>query len=327
MLSKDYKDSAFPLLREYLIHLRVIKSKSEKTIEEYFIDIRTFFRFLKVHRDMVSTETPFDEIPIDDIDIKLLKSVSLADAYEFMTYLVDERNNNSSTRLRKTSSLRGFFNFLTLKKHILKENPLKELETPKQKKSEPKFLTLEQSVQLLESVDGKYKERDYCIITLFLNCGLRLSELVGLNVTDINSDNFIRVLGKGNKERIIYLNQACVTALYDYLKVRPTDGLADRNALFISAHKKRMSTSMVQKLVYKYLEKIGLNSQGYSCHKLRHTAATLMYQHGNVDVLVLQDILGHANLNTTQIYTHLNTEQKRDAANANPLSNVKKNTD
>ncbi len=324
MLSKDYKDSAFPLLREYLIHLRVIKSKSEKTIEEYFIDIRTFFRFLKVHRDIVSTDIPFDEIPIDDIDVELIKSVSLADAYEFMTYLVDERNNNSSTRLRKTSSLRGFFNFLTLKKHILNENPLKELETPQQKKSKPKFLTLEQSIKLLESIDGKYKERDYCIISLFLNCGLRLSELVGLNVTDINSDNFIRVLGKGNKERIIYLNEACVTAIYDYLTVRPTDGLADRNALFISAHKKRMSPSMVQKLVYKYLEKIGLDSQGYSCHKLRHTAATLMYQHGNVDVLVLQDILGHANLNTTQIYTHLNTEQKKDAAMANPLSKIKK---
>jgi len=324
MLSKDYKDLAFPLLREYLIHLRVIKSKSEKTIEEYFIDIRTFFRFLKIHRDLVSSELPFDEIPIDDIGTDLIKSVSLADAYEFMTYLVDERNNNSSTRLRKTSSLRGFFNFLTLKKHILDENPLKELETPQQKKSKPKFLTLEQSVQLLEAVDGKHRERDYCIITLFLNCGLRLSELVGLNVTDINPDNFIRVLGKGNKERIIYLNEACVSAINDYLRVRPAEGLEDRNALFISAHKKRMSTSMVQKLVYKYIEKIGLSAQGYSCHKLRHTAATLMYQHGNVDVLVLQDILGHANLGTTQIYTHLNTKQKEDAAKANPLSKIKK---
>ncbi len=324
MLPKNYKNSAPPLLREYLIHLSVIKAKSEKTIEEYFIDIRTFFRFLKIRRDIVSTKVPFEEIPIEDVDVDLIRSVTLADAYEFMTYLKDERNNNSSTRLRKTSSLRGFFNFLTLKKHILDQNPLKELETPQQKKSKPKFLTLEQSVQLLESVDGKYKERDYCILTLFLNCGLRLSELVGLNTSDISPENYIRVLGKGNKERIIYLNDACLYAISEYLKVRPNDGLADRNALFISSHKKRMSPSMVQKLVYKYLEKIGLDSQGYSCHKLRHTAATLMYQHGNVDVLVLQDILGHTNLSTTQIYTHLNTEQKKSAAQANPLSKVKK---
>ncbi len=324
MLSKDYKNSAPPILREYLINLSVIKAKSEKTIEEYFIDIRTFFRFLKIHRDIVSSEVPFEEISIEDVDIDLIRSVTLADAYEFMTYLKDERNNNSSTRLRKTSSLRGFFNFLTLKKHLLEENPLKELETPQQKKSQPKFLTLEQSIQLLDSVDGKYKERDYCIITLFLNCGLRLSELVGLNVSDISTENYIRVIGKGNKERIIYLNDACISAINEYLKVRPSDGLADRNALFISAHKKRMSTSMVQKLVYKYLEKIGLDSQGYSCHKLRHTAATLMYQHGNVDVLVLQDILGHTNLSTTQIYTHLNTDQKKFAADANPLSKIKK---
>jgi len=326
MLSKDYKDSAFPLLREYLIHLRVIKSKSEKTIEEYFIDIRTFFRFIKVHRDIVSTDIPFEEIPIDDIDLELIKSVSLSDAYEFMTYLADERKNNSSTRLRKTSSLRGFFDFISVKKHLISESPLKDLETPQQKKSKPKYLTLEESVRLLESIDGKHKERDYCIITFFLNCGLRLSELVNLNVSDISPENYIRVLGKGNKERIIYLNDACVSAVNDYLKVRPTDGLtADRNALFISAHKKRMSPRMVQTLVYKYLEKIGLDAQGYSCHKLRHTAATLMYQHGNVDVLVLQDILGHANLGTTQIYTHLNTKQKEDAAKANPLAKIKKN--
>lgn len=323
MLPKNYKNGAPALLRDYLIHLNVIKGKSEKTIEEYFIDIRTFFRFLKVHRDIVSTEIPFEEIPINDVDLELIKSVTLADAYEFMTYLKDERGNNSSTRLRKTSSLRGFFNFLTLKKHVLEENPLKELETPQQKKSKPKFLTLDQSVKLLESVDGKYKERDYCILTLFLNCGLRLSELVGLNLNDISSENYIRVIGKGNKERIIYLNDACLYAISDYLKVRPNDGLADRDALFISSHKKRMSPSMVQKLVYKYLEKIGLDSQGYSCHKLRHTAATLMYQHGNVDVLVLQDILGHSNLSTTQIYTHLNTEQKEKAAKANPLSKIK----
>lgn len=323
MLPKNYKDSAPELLREYLIYMSVIRSKSEKTVEEYFIDIRTFLRFLKVHRDIVSTQVPFEEIPIDDVGIDLLRSVTLADTYEFMTYLKDERKNCSSTRLRKTSSLRGFFHFLAVKKRLIKENPLKELETPQQKKSNPKYLTLEQAIKLLESVDGRYKERDYCIITLFLNCGLRLSELVGLNVSDINTDNYIRVVGKGNKERIIYLNDACVDAISNYLKVRPVDGLKDRNAMFLSSRKSRISPNMVQKIVYKYLEKIGLDSQGYSCHKLRHTAATLMYQHGNVDVLVLKDILGHVNLGTTQIYTHLNSKQKEEAAKANPLSKIK----
>lgn len=324
MLPKNYKDGAPPLIRDYLIYLSVIKSKSEATIEEYFIDLRTFFRFLKIHRDIVSSEIPFDEITIHDVDENLVRSVSLADAYEFMRYLKDDRINNDSTRLRKTSSLRGFFNYLCLKKHIIEENPLKELETPKQKISEPKYLTLEQSIELLNAVDGKHKERDYCILTIFLNCGLRLSELVGLNVTDISPDNFIRVLGKGRKERIVYLNDACVDAINDYLKVRPADGLKDRKALFISAHKNRLSKNMVQKMVQKYLEKIGLDAQGYSCHKLRHTAATLMYQHGNVDVLVLKEVLGHSNLGTTQIYTHLNTKQKEDAAKANPLSKIKK---
>lgn len=323
MLAKDFKDEASPIIREYLIYLQTIKGKSPKTIEEYFLDLRTFFRFLKLIRGLVSKDTPFEEIPISDVTIDLIRTVSLSDAYEFMGFLIDDRQNNSSTRLRKTSALRGFFNYLCVKKHYIDEDPLKELETPKQKKSLPKYLTLEQSIQLLEAVDGPHKERDYCIITIFLNCGLRLSELVGLNVSDIRPDRTARVVGKGNKERIIYLNDACITAIETYLKVRPTDGLKDRNALFISNQKKRLSSVSVQKLVYKYLEKIGLDSQGYSCHKLRHTAATLMYQHGNVDIRVLKEILGHENLGTTEIYTHLNSEQMEDAANSNPLSKIK----
>ena len=327
MLAKNFKDEASPVIREYLVYLQTIKGKSPKTIEEYFLDLRTFFRFLKIHRGIVPADSPFDEISISDIDLDLIRTVTLADAYEFMGYLIDDRQNNSSTRLRKTSALRGFFNYICVKKHYIDEDPLKELETPKQKKSLPKYLTLEQSIQLLESVDGPHKERDYCIITLFLNCGLRLSELVGLNVSDIRTDRTARVVGKGNKERIIYLNDACINAIDAYLRVRPTDGLKDRNALFISNQKKRLSSVSVQKLVYKYLEKIGLDSQGYSCHKLRHTAATLMYQHGNVDIRVLKEILGHENLGTTEIYTHLNSEQMEDAAKSNPLAKVKKKSE
>lgn len=317
-----------PLIRDYLLYMQTIKGKSAKTIDEYFLDLRMFFRFVKQHKGFVDTSTPFDEISIEDVSLDIIKSVTYTDAYEFMNYLMRERSNTEITRARKTSSIKSFFNYLTVKKHILEYDPLKELEAPKRKKHKPKYLTLEESINLLNAVDGKHKERDYCIITLFLNCGMRLSELVGLNVTDIRPDSTIRILGKGNKERIVYLNSACISAIENYFRVRPMDGVKDRNALFISAHLKRMSPKTVQALVYKYLEKIGLDSQGYSCHKLRHTAATLMYQHGGVDTLVLKEILGHENLGTTQIYTHLNNAQKQHAANSTPLSNIKqkKNT-
>lgn len=323
ILSINSISEASPVIRDYLLYMQTVKGKSPKTVDEYFSDIRTFFRFIKLSRGIVSPSTPFEEILVSDVDIELIKSITLQDAYEFMNYLMRDRDNNASTRARKTSSLKSFFNYLTVKKHLLDKDPIKELETPKRKKSLPKYLTLEQSIELLNAVDGKHKERDYCIITLFLNCGMRLSELVGLNVTDIRPDATARILGKGNKERIIYLNGACVDAITEYLKVRPVDNVKDRNALFISAHLKRMSPKTVQALVYKYLEKIGLDSQGYSCHKLRHTAATLMYQHGNVDIRILKEILGHENLGTTEIYTHLNTEQMENAANSTPLSKVK----
>lgn len=322
MAINSFSDSSM-IIRDYLLYMQTVKGKSPKTVDEYFSDIRTFFRFIKVSRKIESASTPFEEITVDDVDIDLIKSVTLQDAYEFMNFLMRDRDNNASTRARKTSSLKSFFNYLTVKKHILDKDPIKELETPKRKKSLPKYLTLEQSIELLNSVDGKHKERDYCILTLFLNCGMRLSELVGLNVTDIRPDGTARILGKGNKERIIFLNSACVNAVTEYLKVRPIDGVKDRNALFISSHLKRMSPKTVQALVYKYLEKIGLDSQGYSCHKLRHTAATLMYQHGNVDIRVLKEILGHENLGTTEIYTHLNSQQMENAANSTPLSKIK----
>ncbi len=248
------------------------------------------------------------------------------DAYEFMNFLSRERHNSPTSRARKCSALKQFFNYLTIKKHYLDSDPMNELEIPKNKKTLPKYLTLEQSIELLNAVDGKFKERDYCILTLFLNCGLRLAELVSLNMNSIRSDNTMVVTGKGNKERVIYLNDACVSALNDWRRVRPNDSLKDRDALFISSQNKRLSREMVQKTVQKYLEKIGLDSQGYSCHKLRHTAATLMYQHGEVDIRVLKDVLGHENLGTTQIYTHVSSEQLKKASNKNPLAKIKSKT-
>lgn len=320
-MAVNFADEAPDIIKEYLFYMQTIKGRSEKTVDEYFLDLRTFFRFLKVKRKLSNKE--FDEITISDIDLNFIKTVSLMDAYEFMNFLSRERHNTAVSRARKCSSLKQFFNFLTVKKHYLETDPMRELEIPKNKKSLPKYLTLEQSIELLNSVDGKNKERDYCILTLFLNCGLRLAELVALNMSSIRSDNTMVVLGKGNKERIVYLNDACINALNDWRKVRPNDKLKDRDALFISGQNKRLSRESVQKMVQKYLEKIGLDSQGYSCHKLRHTAATLMYQHGEVDIRVLKDVLGHENLGTTQIYTHISSEQLKNASDKNPLANIK----
>jgi site-specific recombinase XerD len=278
---------------------------------------------MKYLRNLVKRDVLFDEIDISDIDIDFIKTISLTDIYEYFNFVLTERNNNSATRSRKVSSLRSFFKYLTDKTHQLSENPTKELDTPKLKSSLPKFLTLEQSLELLKSIHGPYKDRDYCIFILFLNCGMRLSELVGINLSDINPDNTLKIIGKGNKERIIYLNKACTEAIDAYKKVRQT-GVLDKNALFISKFKRRMSVKTVQYTVYKYLDLIGLKNQGYSVHKLRHTAATLMYQHGNVDIRILKEILGHENLGTTEIYTHISSEQVKRALASNPLSAITK---
>ena len=317
-----FQDESFPILKEYLFYQQTIRQKSPKTIDEYFLDLRSFFRFMKQFRGLVPSNAEFEEIKIDDIELPFLQSIELTDAYEYMNYLQRERGNNAAARARKCSSLKGFFKYITQKMHYLDKDPVEQLEVPKRKKALPKYLTLEQSIELLNAVEGENRERDYAIITLFLNCGLRVSEMAGLNYTDIRTDNTIRVLGKGNKERVIYLNSACINAVNDYMRVRPVDGVKDKNALFISRNHRRMSVKTIQAMVYKYLEKIGLSAQGYSCHKLRHTAATLMYQHGGVDVRVLKEVLGHENLGTTEIYTHLSSEQMKKAADSNPLAKV-----
>ncbi len=321
-MAVNFKDEAPQPVKDFLFYMQTIKVKSQKTINEYYLDLRMFFRFMKVLRG-IAKEEDFNKIKINDIEIDFIREITLSDIYEFMNYLINERGLQAAGRSRKASTLHSFFNYLTVKKHLLPVDPSKELEMPKLRKSLPKYLTLEQSIELLNAVEGKNKERDYCILTIFLNCGLRLSELVGLNVTDIRNDNTARVVGKGNKERIIYLNDACMDAINRYKEVRPMDNVKDKKALFLSSQLKRISPKTVQAMVYKYLEKIGLDSQGYSCHKLRHTAATLMYQHGNVDVRVLKDILGHENLGTTEIYTHLSNKQLEDASKSNPLSKIK----
>lgn len=309
-------------VQEYITYLRVIKGKSDLTTLEYASDLRTFFRFMKKSRALSPADADFDEIDISDIDEKFVDSITLMDAYNYLIFCKDERSNSDRTRARKVSTLKSFFDYMFRKTKKISSDPMVDLEVPKFKKSMPKYLTYEQSIELLNSVEGKNKERDYCILTLFLNCGLRLAELCSLNYGDIRQDGTIVITGKGNKERVVYLNNACIYAIRDYMRVRPVDGLIDKKALFISAQKKRISRESVQKMVQKYLDKSGLGGQGYSVHKLRHTAATLMYRTGDADVLVLKEILGHENLNTTEIYTHTDNKQLRDAVNSNPLSEL-----
>lgn len=276
-------------------------------------------------RGKAPKDTEFSKIDINTADIELVCSVTISDLYAFMVYCKEELKNNTATRARKTSTLRIFFKYMSVQTHQIPSNPAELLESPKVKQSLPKHLTLENSLELLNSVDGANERRDYCILTLFLNCGLRLSELCGLNLSDISSDGIMTVTGKGNKERAVYLNDSCLSAVKAYLAVRPNEGIVatDRNALFISRNHRRISPKTVQHIVKTYLKKAGLGGMGFSTHKLRHTAATLMYQHGNVDIRVLKDILGHANLGTTQIYTHVSDAQIKRAVDANPLSNVK----
>lgn len=316
-----------PIIRDFLTYNETIKGKSSLTVEEYFLDLQTFFRYLLKVRGLAE-EDEFEKIDISSVDVELLKSVTISDLYAFIVFCKNERDNSPATRARKTSTLRIFFKYLSSQIKLIDNNPAEMLDSPKVKQSLPKHLSLEDSLELLNSVDGNNKERDYCILTLFLNCGLRLSELCGLNLGDIRQDGTMRVTGKGNKERMVYLNTACVSAIENYLRVRPSDDIVatDKNALFISRNHKRISNKTVQLIVNKYLEKAGLGGQGYSTHKLRHTAATLMYQHGNVDIRVLKDILGHSNLGTTQIYTHISDNQIKNAIDSNPLSNVKSKT-
>lgn len=320
-----------PLVREYASYKSAIQNCSEKTVSEYLLDLRTFFRYLLARDKNISPSSEdFEKIDISVVDLDYIKNITTEDIYEFIMYADNVRGNMAAAKSRKLSAIKGFFKYLTTKRFMLDDNPAANIESPKKKQALPKYLTLEESLLLLDTVkndkESKTRIRDYAIITLFLNCGMRVSELVGINLSDIDRElRSLTVTGKGNKQRIVYLNAACQSALENYMNERLSEKYKSSkcNALFLSRLEQRISVKTVQWLVYKYLDMAGLESKHYSVHKLRHTAATLMYQTGNVDVRVLKDILGHEQLNTTQIYTHVSNRSMEEAMSQNPLADQK----
>lgn len=314
-------------LNSFLDYSITILNKSSNSVKEYNYDLAMFLKYMKIHFKLTN-ETDFNKIRIDDFDIDTLKRITLEDIHSFVSFLAINNRSKAATRARKISTIRVFFKYLAVKAKIIDVNPAQNLETPKQDKRMPKYLTLEDSKKLLDVTmqdDNRNKERDFAIITLFLNCGMRLSELVGINIKDIHFDDCkMTVIGKGNKERTIYLNKACINAIEQYLNVRPKEGIDynSKDALFLSERRERISRRTVQYIVEKELKKAGLDTTKYSTHKLRHTAATLMYQYGEVDIRALQELLGHASISTTEIYTHVANEQVRNAVENNPLANL-----
>lgn len=319
------------LVRDFASYKLTIQGCSKKTVNEYLSDLKLFFKYIYSKRCGIDVNSDsFDSLDISRLDNEFIFSVTTEEIYDFFVYVSNDRGNQAAAKSRKLSAIKALYKYICQKRRLMEKNPAIDIESPRKKQSLPKFLSIEESVALLEAVQNdtasKTRERDYCIITLFLNCGMRLSELCGINVNDLDKElRSLRVIGKGNKERIVYLNDACKDALSKYLVVRRTGEYADVRipALFVSKQHKRLSNKTVQWLVYKYLQMAGLEYKHFSTHKLRHTAATLMYQTGKVDVRVLKEILGHEQLNTTQIYTHVSNKGMEDAINANPLAGIK----
>ena len=319
------------ILKDFLSYHETIKGQSAKTIQDYYLDLRMFLRFMVLVKREMPYDTDLNTIEIKQVDLAFIETISVSDIFDFLSYLANDRipdqrehadpGIGSAARARKLSSIKSFYKYLTHSKQ-LDVNPVQDMEFPKIRKSLPRYLTLEQCTSLLKAVDGPNAKRDYAILMLFLNCGIRRAELVGLNLTDVYEDR-IRVVGKGNKERIVYMGAACKAAIDAYLPERNKMVLTDNRALFGSRDKNRISVTAVHRLVKKHLLAAGLDASQFSAHKLRHTAATLMLSHG-VDVKTVQEVLGHENLNTTQIYTHIESTELKIAAEANPLSKIKK---
>ena len=322
-MNLDQINDAPDILMEFLEYHSTVRGHSDQTIAGYYLDLKILFRYLKRRRKLVAPDVPFNEIDISDIDLDFIKSIRIEELYRYQSFSPERMNTSNAlsaaSRCRRTSSVKSFFNYLTTKRHLLDYNVCQELDMPKRQSSLPRYLEESECDRLLAACDGPFGLRDYCILMLFLSCGLRISELVSLNVTDVYEDH-VRVLGKGNKERVVYFAEGCREAIDDYLATRNADLIVpeDKNALFISRDHRRISVRGVQKMLDKKLLLAGLDASRFSPHKLRHTAATLMLKNG-VDTRSLQEVLGHSNLNTTQIYTHLDNAALHEAAMANPI--------
>lgn len=315
----NYFELAPSPMSDFLEYLTSIKGRSSRTVHEYFLDLRTFYKFLCIRFKLVPYNTDFEDIDFSVVDLNIIKKVSLFDLHAFISYIDKERGNSNRTKARKVACLKSYYRYLCNIVNLLNDNPADKLETPKGSKRLPVYLSLDESKKLLRTIDGQNLERNFAIITIFLNCGVRLSEIVSINLSNYKDDT-LTVIGKGNKERTIYLNPACKFAIEEYMKVRPIPVVGSEDAMFLSNRKTRISQRAIQHFVEKYLKEAGLGDKHYSPHKLRHTAATLMYQYGNVDIVALQDILGHESVATTQIYTHINNERLKNAVKSNPLS-------
>lgn len=316
--------NSFSVLEEYENYMLAVLNRSDLTVKNYKGDIVIFFRYMKIDRGLVSKDKDFQEIDISDTDVKFISSIKTNDIFAYLIWLSREQGLNAASRSRKISSLRSFYKYCCVKKHLFEYNPTLELENPKKNKRSPKYLTLEESQALINAAYNaptESNERDYCIVILFLNCGMRLAELRGINLNDIHGD-ILTVIGKGNKERTIYLNKSCIEAIDEWLKVRDKYNIKPeaKNALFVSRKGLRLSEDMIQITIKNLIIQSGLDPNTYSVHKLRHTAATLMYKYGHVDLRSLQTILGHASVSTTQIYTHVDDDLLHKAVESNPLS-------
>lgn len=320
----NYSDLCPAPMCDFLEYMLSIRGRSEKTVGEYFLDLRTFYRFLVIRFKLSPNVDVFDNIDINLVTLDTLIKINIMDLHAFVGFIDKERNNTNRTKSRKIACLRSFFKYLYSIVRLIPVNPAVDLESPKKNSRLPVALTLDESKNMLSSINGTNEKRDYAIITLFLNCGLRLSELIGINIDKIKGDT-LTVVGKGNKERTIYLNDVCVKAIDEYFAERPDAKPGHENALFLSNRKTRFTQRGVQHMVDKYLNEAGLSGKNFSPHKLRHTAATLMYQYGHVDIRALQELLGHESVSTTQIYTHIDKEQLRDAVKLNPLNESEEN--
>lgn len=311
------------ILDDYLNYLKTIRGLSPKTIHEYRYDLMRFLHFTVRRKNSTHfRDLPLEAVPLDEVDEEWLSHISFDDLLAFLADSDDAEGLSASRRARLSSALRSFFKYLVSVRESFEKNPAEKLTSPKRKKRHPVYLTLEEAVTLLKTAAQEpnrfFRARDVAILMTFLTTGLRLSELCGLNLNSIREGQ-IHVIGKGNKERMIYITDSCAVSIEHYRAVRPI--VPNEDALFLSSRHQRISPRAVQHRIEQLLQKAGFDTRLYTTHKLRHTAATLLYREG-VDIRTLQRILGHESLATTQIYTHVDDAQAKQAVEKNPLAHL-----